>query len=407
MVELTALQAQRNPIVAACITLRMLVFSEITFAYQNRRNGILGDMFTSSALSLLENPWPNASTTDLLARMEFDASLYGNSYWVSESSGLLTRLDPMKVDIATTDITQNSSGQSIGKRLIGYNLRDDRQNTIAAFSVEQVAHYAPIPDPGCEFRGISWLSQLLQDVLADTDLTEFKHAYLSNGATPNLVVKFGDKVSKDTAKGFRDALESGHTGPQQGFKTLYLGAGADVSVVGSNFEGLMLNSVQAAGETRIATAAGVPPTLLSLSEGMKGSALNSGNYASTRRRFSDGTIRPMWRKACSALQTLVPPLFPGPRLWYLENDVPFLQEDLTDAATSRQMDATTIRTLTDGGYEPDSVVKAVSTNDLSQLVHSGLLSVQLQPITEKSAEAKPPTPSAPALNGAAEPVPAA
>jgi hypothetical protein len=339
--------------------------------------------------------------------MEFDASLYGNSYWVSESSGLLTRLDPMKVDIATTDITQNSSGQSIGKRLIGYNLRDDRQNTIAAFSVEQVAHYAPIPDPGCEFRGISWLSQLLQDVLADTDLTEFKHAYLSNGATPNLVVKFGDKVSKDTAKGFRDALESGHTGPQQGFKTLYLGAGADVSVVGSNFEGLMLNSVQAAGETRIATAAGVPPTLLSLSEGMKGSALNSGNYASTRRRFSDGTIRPMWRKACSALQTLVPPLFPGPRLWYLENDVPFLQEDLTDAATSRQMDATTIRTLTDGGYEPDSVVKAVSTNDLSQLVHSGLLSVQLQPITEKSAEAKPPTPSAPALNGAAEPVPAA
>jgi hypothetical protein len=87
----------------------------------------------------------------------------------------------------------------------------------------------------------------------------------------------------------------------------------------------------------------------------------------------------LWRSACGSLQTLVPPPDGGARLWFDDRDVSFLQEDVDDAAATRQKDAQTMRTLVDGGFDPASVVSAVTTGDMSKLVHTGQLSVQLQP----------------------------
>ena len=67
------------------------------------------------------------------------------------------------------------------------------------------------------------------------------------------------------------------------------------------------------------------------------------------------------------------------RLWYDDRDVSFLQEDVLDTADIRSKDAMTMRQLVDGGFDPDSVVEAVTVGDLSLLRHSGNLSVQLQP----------------------------
>jgi hypothetical protein len=59
--------------------------------------------------------------------------------------------------------------------------------------------------------------------------------------------------------------------------------------------------------------------------------------------------------------------------------IPFLQEDEKDRAAVQQMDASAINTLVTAGYDPPSVVDAVTSGDLTRLVHSGLYSVQLQP----------------------------
>jgi len=376
--ELTAMQAQRNPIVWACISVRLMVFSEIRFAFQQWSAGRPGNMFGNTDLSIIENPWAQATTGDLLARMEVDASMYGNSYWVRpQGSNELIRLNPTRVTIATADVVDDTTGNTYGKRLVGYFLNNDRGQIAATFLPNEVAHYKPIPDPAHEFRGASWLNALLPDVIADMDLTDYKHAFLKNAATPNLVVSFKDGVSQEAFNAFRDRMESSHTGPQTAFKTLYLGAGADVKTVGSNFNDLAMAAVQSAGETRIAAAAGVPSGIVGLSESLKGSTLNAGNYAATRRRFSDATMRPLWRAAAGALSTIVPTPS-GTRLWYDDRDVSFLQEDVTDAANIREQDAKTILTFVQGGYTPESAIQAVTTGDLTQLKHTGLVSVQLQ-----------------------------
>ena len=368
------------------------MFSEVRFAYQSFDAGRPGKVFGNPNLSILNNPWAQASTGDLLARMEVDASLYGNSYWV-RTGNQLVRLRPTKVTIATVDVLDPETEEPFGKRLVGYAVNDDRGHVTSVFTPEEVCHYRPLPDPEHEFRGISWMSSLLPDIIADLDMSDFKHSFMMNAATPSLVVKFDPGVSPEAATKFREKLEAGHTGAQSGFKTLYLGAGADVKVVGSNFQELNINGVQQAGETRIAAAAGVPPTLLSLSESLGGSALNAGNYQATRRRFADATMRPLWRSVCGALQTLAPPP-DGARLWYDPRDVPFLQEDIADVANYKMTAARTIFFLVESGFFPDSAVVAVETGDLSKLVHTGLVPKSMQP-------AGPPIP----LGGTAQTVP--
>jgi len=234
------------------------------------------------------------------------------------------------------------------------------------------------------FRGRSWLSTILLDVQADSELSTYKHSFMRNSATPNLVVSFDPTITKEAFETFTKSMESSHRGLDKAFKTLYLGGGADVKTVGSNFDQLNLKAVQGAGETRIAAAAGIPASYLGISEGLAGSSLNAGNYVAARRRFADGTIRPLWRSAAGALQTLLQLPDPSVRLWYDDRDVSFLQEDVLDSAEIRMKDASTMRQLVDGGFDPTSVVDAVTTGDMTLLRHTGNLSVQLQPggITE-------------------------
>ena len=374
------MQGGRNPIVAACIAVRAMVFSEVRFLFQQYLDGRPANYFSTPELEILQRPRPSATNGDLHARMEVDASLYGNSYWVRPAGmNELVRLNPTRVVIATADVVDLETGLPYGRRLVGYSVLDERDKELAFFLPSEVAHYRPLPDPDHPYRGRSWLSTVMPDVSADGEMTNYKHAFLRNSATPNMVVKFDPGVSQEAYKKFQERLESNHRGSTQAFKTLYLGAGADIKLVGANLEQLNFKSVQGAGETRIAAAAGVPASILGISEGLAGSALNAGNYTATRRRFADGTMRPLWRSAAGALQTLVPVASSGVRLWYDDRDVSFLQEDVLDAAEIRNRDALTMRALVDGGFNPDSVINAVNTGDLSLLTHSGSVSVQLQP----------------------------
>jgi hypothetical protein len=135
--------------------------------------------------------------------------------------------------------------------------------------------------------------------------------------------------------------------------------------------------------TRIANAAGVPPVLLSFSEGMQGSSLNAGNYTAAKRNFVDTTCRDLWANfACSVQQmdAFAPPK-ENTRLWYDPRDIPFLNEDSKDRADIFHTQVTTLEAGLRGGWKADAMVKATKAQDLDLLVgeHSGLMSVQMQP----------------------------
>ena len=374
-----------NGVVFACMAVRMAVFSTIRFAYQRLHAGRPSELFGSPTLQLLETPWTGGTTQDLLVRLILDADLAGNAYW-TQIGGELVRLRPDWVQIVLEPrwlLQPNNEFAQVGWRRLGYLYTEGGPNTgaePASFLADEVAHFAPQPDPLANYRGMSWLTPVLREIENDKAMGRHKSKFFENAATPNLSVALDKDVSRDAFTKFRDAMNEGHQGVRNAYKTLYLGGGADVRVIGADFKQMDFKVVQGHGETRIAAAGGIPPIIVGLSEGLQSATYS--NYGQARRRFADGTMASLWGNAAGSLATLLPPLPPGGavRLWYDPRDVPFLREDQKDAAEIQGRQADTIRTLIEAGFEPDAAVRAVTGEDLDLLrgQHTGMTSVQLQ-----------------------------
>jgi hypothetical protein len=372
-----------NGVVFACMLVRQLLFSEARFQFRQRRNGRPGDLFGSAALDVLERPGgrsqPGLATGDMLSRACQDADLAGN--WFGRRVGdRVVRLRPDWVTIVmgSLELGENPAAAADAE-VIGYLYHPGGLHSgidPLPLAPNEVAHFAPIPDPELHFRGMSWLTPIITELAADKSATAHKLKFFENGATVNLAVSLDPTVREEQFKQWVALFKAQHEGFDNAYKTVFLGGGADIKAIGADFKQIEFKQTQGAGETRIAAAAGVPPVIVGLSEGLD--AATYSNYAQARRRFADGTMRPLWRMMCGSLSSIVP-VPGGAELWYDDRDIPFLQEDERDDAEIVGVQAQSIRTLTDGGYEPDSVIAAVSAGDLSLLVHTGLTSVQLLP----------------------------
>jgi hypothetical protein len=377
-----------NGVVFACMLVRQLLFSEARPMFRQLRNGRPGDLFSLPELDVLRNPWQGATYGDLLTRAIQYADLGGNAYFVREG-GNVVPLRPDWMTIVSGSPDKDVSLWDPSVEVIGYRYQPGGPGSgydPIPYLPEEIAHFAPIPDPEARFLGMSWLTPIVREIMADKAMTDHKLAFMENAATPNMVVKL-DVQDLDKFTKWMQQFKEDHEGARNAYRTVFLGAGADVTVVGADLKQIDFKVTQGAGETRIAAAAGVPPVIVGLSEGLQ--AATYSNYGQARRRFADGTIRPLWRNFCGSMANIIT-IPPGAELWYDDRDVAFIKEDQKDQADIQFVKAQSIRQLVDGGYEPDSAVEAVEANDMSRLKHTGNLSVQLLPPgTQKPAPQDP------------------
>jgi hypothetical protein len=363
--------------VFACVLARMLPFSEVRFQFQEIIEGRPGKLSNGPSLNLLDQPWPNGTTGELLARMEQDVSLSGNFY-ATVVNGHIRRLRPDLVRVLTGVPGETERHPlALNAEVLGYFYDPPGQDSVF-LTAASVVHYSPLPDPAAQWRGMSWLTPVIREVCADQAGTRHKEKFFSNGAALSTVIRYDSTVPVENIRRYVSLFDEQHRGPENAYKTLHIGGGADVSVVGTAMTA-DFRAIQGAGETRIAAAAGVGAIMARFSEGLAGSALNQGNYNAAKRQFADMTLRPLWRIAAASLAKLVATPS-NARLWYDDRDVQFLKEDRMDAANIMAVTAQTMNSLVTAGYTPDSVVTAVETGDMTRLVHSGMYSVQLQPI---------------------------
>jgi phage portal protein BeeE len=362
-----------NAIAFTCIDRRMSVFGEATFKWRNLKTKKISG---STELLKLEQPWPGGTTQDLLNRMEQDVSLAGNAF-IRDCGDRLERLRPDWTTIVSA-ITYDALGEEV-REVIGYVCDpkgEDGDRSPAFYPVSEVAHWAPIPDPLANFRGMSWMTPVIRELMGDVRMAEYREKYFTNAATPNLVIKYTQKMAPERMERLRDAIQARHGGAENAFGTLVLDEGADLTIVGQDMVGSAFDALQAAGETRVCMAAGVPPVVAGARQGLQASAI--GEYQVALRAFVDMKIRPNWRGACGKLQKLVN-VPPGAQLWYDTTDVSALQQGEQDLATTTQLQAATIVQLRMNGFTPESAVAAVTSGDMSLLAADpNVMSVQMQ-----------------------------
>lgn len=362
---------------------RASVLSQARFTFRNlpgRPNA--RKQFGTRELGILEEPWKNATTGELIARMEWHAGVAGNAY-VTRRPDRLKVLRPDWVAILYgSDREPEDAIYALDGDLLGYVYQNgglySSGNLPTTLLPEDVAHWSPIPDPEAGEVGMSWVTPAIREMQGDRLASEHKIRYFENGATANLVVKGIPAVTKDQFDGIVEMMESQHAGVANAYKTLYLTAGADATVVGSNLAELDLKGVTGTFETRIASLSRVHPVILGIAEGLAGSALNAGNFGMARRIWADTWIYPTLQDLVASLATIIN-VPSGAELWFDTADMPILREDAKDAADIGQIQSSTITQYVREGFTWESSVSAVMAQDPSLLKHSGLTSVQLQP----------------------------
>jgi len=399
---------QQCPPAFAAQMVRSLVLSQARFTFRNRMSAATPRRtFGNRDLSLLERPWVNATTGDLLARMEWHAGLAGNSFVLKRPGRLRVLRPDWTAILYGSEMEPDWASGALDAELIGYVYRNRGTEDPHLLLPEDVAHWAPLPDPEMTGLGMSWLTPAIREMQLDRVSTEHKVRFFEQGATPNLVVKGVPAVSRTQFEELVSEMEDRHAGVANAYRTLYLTAGADASVIGANLAELDLENVQGATETRIAILSRVPAALLGISKGLTGSSLNAGNLAMTRRIFSDTWVYPALQDVASSLASIVN-VPADAELWFDTADMPILREDAKDAADIEAIKATTITNYVKEGFTPESSIAAVRAQDVTLLKHTGLVSVQLHPPGEVLPPAGTPMPAPkppaalPAGNGAAK-----
>jgi HK97 family phage portal protein len=354
-----------NGIVFAVLNARMNLFTEARFKWRNLADKRL---YGNGDLAILENPWTNGSTGDLLARAEQDVFLGGN-FFVRRVGDRLERLRPDRVEIVT--VLDNETGVS---EVFAYMYRRDGIHEEMLLP-EDVAHWTPIPDPMAEHRGLAVLTPIVREVNNDLAMTEHKSRFFENAATPNLVIKYTKALTPESFARLKSRFDARYGG-SSGEKTMILDEGADLTVVGNSFEQMNFTAVQSAGEARIAAAASVPPQVVGLQVGIE--AGGYANYREAWKAFASGFMRSHWRSFCAAMETVCPPP-PGAELWFDISDIAALQDAETERADALATRASTIASYLMSGFTPESSIAAVLAGDESLLKHTGALSVQLYP----------------------------
>jgi len=396
-----ALQANgTSSVVFAAEAVRMALFAEARFQFQAKDDKHL---FGNTSLAKLEEPFgPDSTEGDLLARMEQDAGLMGNAYvWDAPGEGRLVRLRPDWTTIVSEVV--NVGGGGWYRRKVGYfweppkSILDEGKGFFVP--ADECVHWAPIPDPQADFRGMSWLTAAVREVQGDSGLTQYKIRYLENAATPNLLIKYAQKLSPATVDSLRERVTARYGGVTNAFKTLILDQGADTTVVGNSLQQMDFSAVSAVGVERILADAMVPGVLVGL-EPLRGAGRG---YQESMQKLANLWARPQWRSVCGALSQLLD-VPAGNRLWFDTSDIAALQDGELEKGQAALVKAQALLALVQAGYTHESAVATVDSMDLSQLKAGGLGTpataspVQhLLPQQQPGVVASPLPPSAPRL----------
>jgi hypothetical protein len=324
-------------------------------------------LFGNTDLAKLEEPFgPGSTTGELLARMQQDRSLAGNAYiWDAPGEDRLVRLRPDWTTIISEQVQVSGGGHY--RQKIGYWWEPPKsvlgQGTGFFIPADEVVHWAPQPDPQADFRGMSWLTPIYRDVQGDDGMTQYKIKYLDNAASPNMLLRYTQKLNPGTIDSIRDRMHARYAGPQNAFKTLVLDQGADATIIGNSLSQMDFSNVAQAGVERILAAAFVPGVLVGL-EPLRGAGRG---YQESMQKFANLFGRPEWRSVCGALEPLLD-VPAGNRLWYDTSGIAALQDGEMERGQTTLVKSQSVLALNQAlKYEPQSIVTAVDSGDLTQL----------------------------------------
>ena len=377
----------RHGVVAAAAFARASLMSSTRFQFRRFEDR---GLFGSPELLPLERPQDGMTGAQLQTQAELQISYHGNAYFHRVDADTIELLPPEKVAVVRGG---DNESNTVPLEYLVFKDRAGVGEPERVISAGSVAHWASLDlHPTMKWFGVSWVSSLAREISQDFQTSQYIDAFYRNGAAPSILVGVPSEFDEEQVNQFAELARREYAGATNAHKMMIVGNGSDVHQLGSKLNDLGLKDLRSEFESRVAARSRVPAVILQVPTAAVtgGSSLNAGNYTTTRRTWHDTWWSPTVQALCACLQRIVPPP-PNSELWYDTRDVAFVQEDRTDEASIMQQKASAILSLVNAGYQPDSIVQAVDNNQLALLTHSGLASVQLQPLGETPSDDSGPT----------------
>ena len=172
-----------------------------------------GEVLQHGSAPILEHPWPNATTGDLLARAIQDVDLAGNFY-CARRGARIRRMRPDWVTIVMgSELDGEDAASDLDAEVVGYVYKPGGQRASTRGSSSSRTRYATSrrSPTRARFRGMSWLTPIIPELMADSAATQHKLKFFENGATPNMVVSTAAPMSPDAfnewVKNMQDSTE--------------------------------------------------------------------------------------------------------------------------------------------------------------------------------------------------------
>jgi len=347
---------------------RVDLFAQGKFRFRRFGNPrpTLADSFSSEALGRVQ---PERALFELC---EMSAATGGAGYFVDDGPALRRLPAEHCTIVLGSDRYPDDPHLAWDARKIGLIYKHPGGGDPEVWAWDEVYPYIPEIDPENPWRGISWLRPAMEDIESDNGARRYLTKFFHNHATPNTVVVFASDVPIANVEAFKDLFLEKHAGVERSFRTAFLGGGADIKVVGASLKELDTADVRQQVHKDIAAAAGVPIIAAGIEQG------TYANSKESKRALADSKIRYLWTVVA---ETFAPAIaVPSEAELYVETaHISALQADALDDAQVLAVQAQTMRTLGDGGWEKASVVQGVVKGDLSMIQDTGLVPVQLLP----------------------------
>jgi hypothetical protein len=235
-----------DSVVAACMRVRRDLFRQAKFCWREIGDNGPGKVFRNDDLALLDKPWSNGTSGELLARMITDVDLCGNSFILNQGDRLRWLRPDWVSIILSGDPTEDADIDVVGYVYTpgGTDRPGGEQSEGVPYKPDQICHWSPEQDPMAFYRGMSWVSKALEEVHGDRAATTHKLAFFRNGATLGPIVRVPAGTSLDQFKEFVAAAEAAHAGAPNAYKAMYVGGGAEITLAAADFRQLDLKSVQ-------------------------------------------------------------------------------------------------------------------------------------------------------------------
>lgn len=348
---------------------RVDLFAQGRFRFRRFGNPrpTLADSFSTAALAPLDN------SRDMLEQCELGVARAGAAFFVDDGDELRSLPAEHCTIVSGSRRYPDDPDVAWDAKPIGLIYKPAHSGLDPeTWTWDEVYPYIPERDPEARWRGISWLRPAMEDIQSDNGARRYLSRFFTNHATPNTAVVFPPEVKKETVEVFKDLFLAKHAGVERSFRTAFLGGGADIKVIGASLKDLDSESVRQQVHKDIASAAGVP---------IVAAGIEQGTYANSKesnRALADGKLRYLWAVAAETFARAID-VPAGAELYVETGHISALQADALDDANVLEAQARTMSVLANSGWEPDSARDGVTKGDLSGIVHTGNLSVQLLP----------------------------